>query len=84
MAKSPIDTKPLRYKLSEAAALLSIHYETLRDLVGRDTFSVIAPNGRGIGKHIYLHPDEVELYATSGPDALREYRVRKGRLKTRR
>ena len=76
--------KPLRIKLKDAASQLSIHYETLRDLVARDIFTVIAPNGRGIGKHIFLHPDEVEIYATQGTDAVREFRIRKGRLKARK
>ena len=76
--------KPLRIKPSEAATMLRIHYETLRDLIGRDLFTVIAPKGRGIGKPIFLIPDEVEVYATQGEDALREHRVRKGRIKARR
>lgn len=82
-AKTEAD-KPLRYKMTEAARMLRIHYETLRDLVKCGVFTVIAPKGRGVGKHIYLHPDEVELYATDGEDAVREYRARTGRLKARK
>lgn len=75
---------PLRVKPADAAAQLAIHYETLRDLIGRGLFTVIAPKGRGVGKRVYLLPDEVEVYAVGGEDALREYRVRRGRLKIRR
>ena len=81
-SKDPL--KPLRYKLGEAAQLLNVHYETVRDLVTKGVFTVIAPKGRGVGKHIFLHPDEVEIYGLHGEDAVREHRIKKGRLTARK
>lgn len=75
---------PLRLTPAQAAQKLNIHYETLRSVMTREVFTVIAPRGRGVGKRVFLYPDEVEVYATGGEHALRDHRVRKGRLKPRK
>lgn len=82
--KVVVQMKPVRLTPRAAAALLSIHYETLRDLVNRDVFTVIAEGGRGVGKRYYLLTEEVEIYGSLGADALREHRSRKKTKPNRR
>lgn len=61
--------------------MLSLHYDTLHDLITRGVFTIIAPNGRGMGKRIFLHTDEVEKYAVTGDElAVRNLRIEQGRL----
>lgn len=79
--KTKTDVKPIRVPPRAAATMLSLHYDTVHDLITRGVFTVIAPNGRGMGKRIYLHTDEVERYAVTGDElAVRQLRIEKGRL----
>src|SRR5690348_4385373 len=76
------DVKPIRVPPRVAAKMLSVHYDTLHDLITKGLFTVIAPHGRGMGKRIYLMTDEVEKFAVTGSElAVRELRLQKGRLK---
>jgi hypothetical protein len=70
----------LRVSIATAAAMLDVHYETLRDVVSRGVFSIIAPKGRGLGKRIYLYPDEVAAYVGVDELAVRSVRQRMGRI----
>lgn len=74
--------KRIRLSIPEAAEALGLHPEYLRSLVKKDLFTAIRPSGkRGVGRRIYLHPDEVEVYGVKGEAALRTLRIEKGRLK---
>jgi hypothetical protein len=74
--------KPKTIKFVDAMARLSMGRTTLRRLLARDVFSVLAPRGRGPGKPLYLRTDEVELYdETRSEDAVRNLRARAKRLK---
>jgi hypothetical protein len=73
--------KPLRLTPKDAAVLLSLHLETVYELIARELFTVLAPKGRGRGARLFLLPDEVEIYGLQGEFALQDYRIRKGRLK---
>jgi hypothetical protein len=73
--------KPLRLTPKDAAVLLSLHLETVYELIARELFTVLAPKGRGRGARLFLLPDEVEVYGLQGELALQDYRIRKGRLK---
>jgi hypothetical protein len=50
---------PIRITPPMAAKMLSIHTDTLRELIATNLFTIIAPNGRGRGKRIFLFTDEV-------------------------
>jgi len=79
MTKNPkvvVTIKPVRLAPKAAAEVLSIHHETLRELIARGVFTVICPRGRGVGKRIYLLTEEVEIYGTRGEEALREHRAK--------
>jgi hypothetical protein len=76
--------KPLRLTPKDAAVLLSLHLETVYELIARELFTVLAPKGRGRGARLFLLPDEVEIYGLQGELSLRDYRIRKGRLKPER
>lgn len=82
--KVVVQVKPVRVTPRDAARMLAVHYETLRDLVARDLFTVIAERGRGVGKRYYLLTEEVEIYGSLGADALREHRSRKKTKPSRR
>jgi hypothetical protein len=73
--------RPLRLTPKDAAVLLSLHLETVYELIARELFTVLAPKGRGRGARLFLLPDEVEIYGLQGELALQDYRIRKGRLK---
>lgn len=65
-----------------AARMLDLHYDTVHEMVSRDVFTVLAPNGRGAGKRVYLFTDEIERYGETRDElAVRALRVEKGRLK---
>ena len=59
--------------------MLSIHYETVRKLITRGVFTAIRPNGKGIGKRIYVLPEEVAAYAIGGAKGVEEYREERRR-----
>lgn len=63
------ELKPLSVTPVVAARMLGIHYETIRDLLARDVFTVLAPKGRGVGKRVFIPTDEVELYARTRDEA---------------
>jgi hypothetical protein len=73
--------RPLRLTPKDAAVLLSLHLDTVYELIARELFTVLAPKGRGRGARLFLLPDEVEVYGLQGELALQDYRIRKGRLK---
>jgi hypothetical protein len=77
--------RPVRLSPKQAAVVMNIHPSTVRKLVSQNLFTIIPfrAGERGVGKRYYLHPDEVEIYATQGEEALREFRARKKRLKTK-
>lgn len=84
-AKSKRPVEPVSVSPKTASLMLDLHYETVRDLITREVFTVLAPKGRGLAKRIYLHTDEVKRYGeTRSEDAVRELRIQKGRLKPRR
>jgi hypothetical protein len=70
-----------RITVRTAAARLNIGISSLRKKISRGYFTIIAPEGRGVGKDIFLYPDEVELMVTGDELALRAFRRKKGRLK---
>ncbi len=73
---------PIRVTPSMAATMLSLHHDTVYELIATGIFTVIAPNGRGSAKRIFLFTDEVTRYAETGdPLAVRTLRADKGRLK---
>ena len=59
-------SKSLRMNLTEAAALLGVSTTKVWRLSKQDVFTVIHPNGTGIGKRCYYLRDEIELYALTG------------------
>jgi hypothetical protein len=77
--------KPITIKLRTAAEYLDLNYDTIGKLVARDVFTAIRAQGYGRGKRVYLHADEVELFAQTRDElAVRGLRVRMGRLKDKR
>lgn len=84
--KKARDAKPISVTPATAARMLDLHYDTFRKrLMGRDVFTVLRPHGRGIGKRCYVMADEVEVYgATRDELAVRDLRVKAGRLKGKR
>lgn len=79
------EVAPLRVTPRMAAQMLCVHYETVRQLITRGVFTIVAPNGRGPGKRYFLLADEVTRYGETGDElAVRDLRARKGRLKPRR
>lgn len=68
--------------ISTAAAMLDLHYQTIRKLMREGVFTTIAtPKGRGRGKRVYVFVDEIKCYGeTRDPAAVLELRARKGRL----
>lgn len=69
--------RPLRIPLGEAAARLCSGLDHVRDLIHSGVLTVIAPNGRGRGKRLYVLPDEVEAYALGGREAVERLRAAK-------
>lgn len=57
-------------------------FTTLVNTLGLFTVVPSRPGERGVGKRYFLLTDEVEIYATQGEEALREFRARKKRLKS--
>ncbi len=73
--------RPITIKLRTAAEILDLAYDTMGKLVARDVFTAIRANGYGRGKRVYLHADEVELFAhTRDEVAVRNLRSQLGRL----
>jgi len=78
---SAVVVERVRVTPATAARMLDVHYETVRDLITKRVFTVIAPNGRGPGKRYFLLADEVQVYGETGDElAVRELRAQKGRL----
>lgn len=65
---------PLRLSVTSAGEILDLAPTAVRDLIHNGTFTVLAPNGRGRGKRLYLLPDEVRAYATGGREAVEKLR----------
>ncbi len=82
-AKKPRDAKPLSITPATAARMLDMHYDTFRKkLMAADVFTVLRPDGRGIGKRCFVMTDEVELYGETRDElAVRNLRAEKGRLR---
>ena len=77
-AKAKIE--PVSVNPATAAAALDMHFETFRDLMTRGVFTVLAPNGRGIGKRVFIPFDEVKLYGETRDElAVKELRHSKRR-----
>jgi hypothetical protein len=74
MTFTEAEPRPLRLPLPEAARMLRLTPDYLRRLVNDGVFSVIRPNGVGVGKRMYLLPAEVEAFATGGIGAVAEMR----------
>ncbi len=82
---SMVAVERIRVTPATAARMLDVHYETVRDLITRGVFTVLAPNGRGCGKRMFLLADEVEKYAVTGDElAVLALREAKGRVKDAR
>lgn len=54
----------------EVEDLLGISHTTLYRWTNEDYFTVIYPNGKGVGKRCYYLRDEIELYARTGKKEL--------------
>jgi hypothetical protein len=76
--KTPLP--PFRHTIRRAAEMLSISPKTLYQEVSAEMFTVIAPDGRGMGKRIYLYHDEVEVFAFRGRAGLLAFRLEKRRI----
>ena len=75
-AKTKIE--PLRMKPREAAKRIgAISYEAVLELCNTGVFTVFDNGKRGTLRRIQLLTEEVELYATRGAEALREFRAKK-------
>lgn len=75
--RKPQDVRPVSVSPSTAARMLDLHYDTVRDMIHRGVFTVLAPEGRGKGKRIYLPTAEVELYgSTRDEQAVRDFRAK--------
>lgn len=73
--------KPITIKLRTAAEYLDLAYDTMGKLLARDVFTAIRAQGYGRGKRVYVHADEIELYARTRDElAVRNLRAEKGRL----
>jgi hypothetical protein len=75
---------PIRISLANAARLIGEDPSTLRRRVARGVFSVIRPNGKGLGRRTFLRFDEVKVFAeTADEDAVRRLRIRMRRMGAR-
>lgn len=73
--------EPKRLKLKHAAIRIGVSYSLIWNAVKADVFTVIAPKGRGVGKPIWLHTDEIDAFSDGREDAVRALRIKLGRLK---
>ncbi len=81
MGKKREPVKPITIKLRTAAEYLDLNYDTMGKLVARGVFTPIRAQGYGRGKRVYVHADEVELFALTRDElAVRNFRAEKGRL----
>lgn len=81
--KPTLPATPYRVSLQTASILLSVSTKTIRRLLENDLFTVsrdTPATQRKRGGAIYLLTDELSIYCEKGAVALREYRVRKGRI----
>jgi hypothetical protein len=79
----PVPLKPIRMKPRTAAEYLDVEYRSVLKLIHMGVFTIKDNGKRGLGRHIHLLTDEIEVYAEKGAAAVKEYRRKKGRLKTR-
>jgi hypothetical protein len=70
-------TKPITVPRPLAMRRLSISDNKMDELCAADVFTVIAPDGRGPGKRLFLLVAEVEVYdATRSEQAVKDYRAK--------
>jgi excisionase family DNA binding protein len=62
-----------------AAKTLGLGAQTLRRLVAEGQFTKHRPTGVGRGRTVMLRRDEINAYAASGVDGLKEFRAKQGR-----
>ena len=80
--KQPPAIQPVRLRIKDAQTILSCGRTLLWRLGADNVFTVVRPDGFGIGRRAYFLADEVRLYAETGDaEAVRAYRRQKGRLK---
>lgn len=76
-----VPVKTLRYPIKTAAKVLGVTPDAVRTLAKAGTLTPIYPAGTGKGKKIYLHPAEVEAYATGGLAGVVKYREKLAKRK---
>lgn len=65
----------------QAAEILECSAPTLLALTRRDVFTVKYPNGPGVGRRCWYHPDELELFKeTRDEDTVRAFRKKHKRI----
>jgi hypothetical protein len=76
--------EPKRLKISQAAVRIGVSYSTIWNAVAADVFTVIAPKGRGVGKPLWLHTEEIDAFSDGREDAVRALRIKLGRFMVRK
>lgn len=86
IARRAADTlgEPKRLKMAHAAVRIGVSYSLIWQAVKADVFTVVAPKGRGVGKPIWLHTDEIDAFSDGREGAVRALRIKMGRLKQAR
>lgn len=71
--KPPIEPKTVPFR--EAMERTRLSRSTLDGMIDRGVFTILAPQGRGIGKRLYFRTDELNVYAeTRDEEAVRKFR----------
>lgn len=60
-----------------AAEYLGIDQDAVRGLIKAAVLSAVRPHGAGVGKPIYVLPDEIQAYKAGGVDAVSALRAAK-------
>lgn len=72
MAQSPV-----RIRVSTAAEMLDTSAKTIRRLVAAGVLANLSTGSRGVGRRIYLDPEQVRLFGVGGAAAAAEYAARR-------